>query len=54
MTTRCYEMRKGQKLVCKDCGFELVVEKECDKHCKEDGCCATEGFMCCGAPMALV
>lgn len=50
---KCFELKKGQKLVCDDCGFELTVIKECDQHCKGEGCCEINEFKCCGKPMNL-
>lgn len=47
-------MKKGDVYVCKDCGFEIQVLKECDcdadEPCQEgqDQCC---DIVCCGQPM---
>jgi hypothetical protein len=49
----CSELKEGQVLVCKGCGFELKVTKECrDDTCTTD-VCSTGEMMCCGEPMKL-
>ena len=53
----CHEMKKGEIYVCKDCGLELQVIKECKdvgKPAEECGCHTTAGpctFSCCGQDM---
>ncbi|WP_255336326.1 hypothetical protein [Methanosarcina sp. KYL-1] len=49
---RCGELKKGQILVCGECGFELQVVKECGEICTTGACC-TGDVMCCGEPMNL-
>jgi hypothetical protein len=53
MGITCYEMKKGQKLLCKGCGFEMQVTEECDQTCKKDGCCDVTEILCCGKPMTI-
>ncbi|NLT37501.1 MAG: hypothetical protein GXX95_05025 [Methanomassiliicoccus sp.] len=50
----CHEMKMDQVYVCKDCGLELQVVKEC-KECGAEscGCVQSCSFECCGSPMAL-
>jgi hypothetical protein len=43
-------MKLGQVYVCKDCGLELKVVKECD--CSE-GECSCESISCCNGDMTL-
>ena len=50
---KCYQLKIGDSLYCDDCGFEVMVTKECDESCKKEGCCDVEEIMCCGKPMAL-
>ncbi|AEH60133.1 conserved hypothetical protein [Methanosalsum zhilinae DSM 4017] len=50
----CFDMKKGQVYTCEECGIELQVIKECSEECRIDtGCCADDGFMCCGEPLRL-
>ena len=37
------ETKKGEKLVCKECGLTVVVCDECG--------CETHELVCCGTPM---
>ena len=52
----CHDMKKGQILVCEDCGLELQVISEC-KECGGDstscGCEEDCEFSCCGDPMIV-
>jgi hypothetical protein len=48
----CNDLKKGDVLVCEECGFEMKVSKAC--HCgDEEGACADQGFTCCGTPMKV-
>ena len=50
----CHEMKKGEVYVCKDCGLELQVIKECkDAGTSAKGCCSHSkgdscNLSCCG------
>ena len=47
---KCNEMKLGQVYVCKECGLEMKVVRECD--CTDDDCsCSTPN--CCGGGMEL-
>jgi hypothetical protein len=46
---KCSEMKVGQVYVCRNCGFELKVLKECT--CGQD--CSCEPLTCCDRPMTL-
>ncbi len=54
----CHDMKKGEIYVCKDCGLELQVVKECkDAGTPAEECaCHTDSgpcsFSCCGAELA--
>ncbi|MDY0387877.1 MAG: hypothetical protein RBT65_12285 [Methanolobus sp.] len=50
---KCYELKKGTKLYCKECGFEMEVTTECGPSCKEEGCCEVSELKCCGEPMQV-
>lgn len=45
----CHELKKGDKLVCSECGLELKITKAC--NCSEEGACHDAGFSCCGGEM---
>jgi hypothetical protein len=47
----CHELKKGDILVCPDCGLEVKVTKAC--NCADEGvnACTDEGFKCCGGLM---
>ena len=46
----CYNMKKGDVLVCDACGLEVQVIKDCScKNGEEDACSAP--MTCCGQPM---
>ena len=46
----CYNMKKGDILVCDVCGLEVQVLKDCTcSHDEEDACSAP--MECCGQPM---
>jgi hypothetical protein len=49
----CHELKKGDVLVCDECGLEMKVTKAC--HCgdEEGGACTEGGFSCCGGPMKV-
>ena len=47
----CSHLKKGDKLVCKDCGLEVKVTKACSCGDEEEGACTEEGFICCGGNM---
>jgi hypothetical protein len=49
----CHELKKGDVLVCEECGLEMKVTKSC--HCgdEEGGACTEGGFTCCGGPMKV-
>lgn len=54
----CHEMKMNQVYVCKECGLELKVVKECDEcgteeHSAACGCAEGCSFDCCGNPMTL-
>lgn len=51
---KCYEMHKGQRMVCQKCGFELTVVNDCNTTCKTEGCCETNEFKCCGEYMKVI
>lgn len=51
---KCYEMKKGTKIYCKECGFELEVTAECGPSCVEGSDCCEDGeIKCCGEPMVI-
>ncbi|HIH92559.1 TPA: hypothetical protein HA338_00430 [Methanosarcina acetivorans] len=52
-TYSCYELKKGDSLVCENCGFELTVVKECNLSCLTEGCCDLTEFVCCGEQMKI-
>ncbi|WP_230669766.1 hypothetical protein [Methanosarcina barkeri] len=33
---------ESKSLYCDDCGFEVMVTKECSEDCKKEGYCAVE------------
>jgi hypothetical protein len=46
----CYNMKKGDVLVCDACGLEVEVTKDCScKNGEEDACSVP--MECCGQPM---
>ena len=53
----CHEMREGEVYVCKDCGLELKVVKECRDATEGSLRCSCEEsespctFSCCGEEM---
>lgn len=48
--TGCNELKKGDILICEDCGLEITVSKSCG--CGEgEGSCSDQGFSCCGEEM---
>jgi hypothetical protein len=53
----CHDMKKGEVYICKDCGLELQVVKECkDAGTPAEACaCHTDAgpctFSCCGADL---
>ena len=53
----CHDMKKGEIYVCKDCGLELQVVRECKDAGSpaEDCACHAEGnpctFSCCGGDL---
>ena len=57
--TNCHEMKEGSVYVCRTCGIELQVVKQCDDfgepaadcehHEKPYGC----AFRCCGEDLEL-
>jgi hypothetical protein len=47
----CNELKKGDVLVCSDCGLEVKVTKACGCADEESGACTEEGFACCGQQM---
>ncbi len=52
----CHDVKKGDVLVCEECGLELKVVKECEEaETEEECCCDTDesdcGFVCCGMDM---
>lgn len=53
----CHDMKMGEIYLCKDCGIELQVVKECeDTAATADDCgCHPSGdpctFSCCGKPL---
>jgi len=53
----CHEMREGEVYVCKDCGLEIKVVKECrdaggsSTKCSCDQSESPCSFSCCGADM---
>jgi hypothetical protein len=49
----CHDLKKGQVLVCEECGLELKVKKACDCDEDETGACTEGGFSCCGGPMKV-
>ncbi len=56
--TNCHEMKLGEVYVCKDCGLELQVVKECRDQGKPAAECACHDdggdpctFSCCGKPL---
>ena len=51
----CSEMKKGDTLVCGDCGLELKVMKECtDCDSPDNTCCSGPcSFTCCDSEMTL-
>jgi len=44
----CHEMKKGEVYVCKDCGMEIQVVRECDHsgESSEDCRCHEDGSIC--------
>lgn len=52
-TYSCYELKTGDSLVCRHCGFELTVVKECSLSCLTEGCCDLTEFVCCGEQMKI-
>jgi len=45
----CSSMKKGDVYVCKECGLEIEVKKECkDDKCSEGSCGSDCTFTCCG------
>lgn len=51
---KCYELKKGQRMVCEHCGFELTIVNECNTTCEGEGCCETNEFKCCDKDMKIV
>ena len=54
--TGCHEMKLDEVYVCKACGLELKVVKECQdvgKPADDCGCEEHCGFSCCGEEMKL-
>jgi hypothetical protein len=49
----CANLKKGDKLVCEECGLELKVTKACDCGKETAGACSEGGFTCCGGPMKV-
>lgn len=49
----CHDLKKGQVLVCGDCGLELKVKKACNCEEEETGACSEGGFTCCGGEMKV-
>ena len=53
----CHEMRTGEVYVCRECGLELQVVKECkDAENETLGCSCEESesacsFSCCGSDL---
>ena len=50
----CHEMREGEVYVCKDCGLEIKVIKECldvGGSSVKCTCEESESFVCCGEEM---
>jgi len=52
----CHDVKKGDVLVCEECGLELKVIKECEEaDTEEECCCETDesdcAFICCGVDM---
>ena len=47
----CHDLKKGEVLVCEECGLELKVTKSCDCGEEESGACSEGGFSCCGLNM---
>ena len=47
----CSHLKKGDKLVCEDCGLEVEVTKACGCADEAEGACTEEGFTCCGGAM---
>jgi len=49
---KCSEMKVGQIYICKECGLELKVVKECD--CSAEGqVCSCSDESCCSEQLAL-
>jgi hypothetical protein len=51
LTYSCYELKKGDSLVCGHCSFEVTVVKECSLSCLTEKCCDLTEFVCCGEQM---
>jgi len=49
----CHDLKKGNVLVCEECGLELKVKKACNCEEEETGACTEGGFSCCGGPMKV-
>jgi hypothetical protein len=50
----CHDLKKGDVLVCEECGLELKVNKACNCGEEEEtGACTEGGFTCCGGPMKV-
>lgn len=48
----CTHLKKGDKLICEECGLELKVANSCD--CGEDDeSCSAETISCCGQDMIV-
>ena len=48
--TNCIGLKKGDTIICEECGLELTVSKSCDCG-DDDHTCAESVFSCCGAHM---
>ena len=48
----CAGMKLGQVYVCRDCGLELKVVKECDCHTETEEC-SCSAMSCCGDALTL-
>lgn len=49
----CTTLKKGDKLVCEECGLELKVTKSCDCG-EDDASCSVEAITCCGKDMKVM
>jgi hypothetical protein len=47
----CCNLKKGQSIICEQCGFELEVINECSQDCDGQNCCNASDLVCCGKPM---